>query len=193
MDKNIKWFRDKKCERLAEVLLGKEFEAIIVENIEEIKKIIFSRVSQEKSFILGDSNFLEKENFEKDIKEKGYKIFDYYSEKDLEKKEEIKRQGLLADNFITEIDFVTESGELLVQGGFTACASIFGPNKIFGIVNADSLIKTKEIGIKKIDDIMMFNSLRDKKNEDKELYRNFSIINNGRKFPYKYTIFIVRD
>ncbi|SJZ90112.1 Uncharacterised ACR, YkgG family COG1556 [Cetobacterium ceti] len=193
MDVNIKWLNQKKAENITRVLLGQEYETILVNSLDEIKTILLNKIPKEESIILGDSCVLEDLNLIDAFYKNGNYIFNYQHEPSLEIKQEIRRQGLLADTFITEIDFVTEQGELILQGGFSNCASIFGPNKIYGIIGINKIVKNLKDAEIKSQLILEANSFREKSYYDKDLYNNLGIIHNGKKFPNKYTLFVLND
>lgn len=164
MDQNIKWFFNKKAENITKTLLSKEYDTIFIDNLDKAKEFLISKIPSYESLVLDETPFLNFLNLSTPIKEKGCKIFDYKKE----------RQAILADNFITQCDFITENGELIFSNDFASCAAIFGPNKIFVIVSAYKIIKNlSEV--------------------DKKSLNNFSIVHHGRKFPNKYTVIVVSE
>lgn len=164
MDQNIKWFYNKKAENITKVLLSKEYDAIFIDHLDNVKDFLTSKISPSESLVLDETPFLNLLELSSPLKEKGCVIFDYKKD----------REAILADNFITQCDFITENGELVFSNDFASCAAIFGPNKIFVIVSAYKIIKTlSEI--------------------DKKSNNNFSVIHHGRKFPNKYTVIVVSE
>lgn len=164
MDQNIKWFFNKKAENITKTLLSKEYDTIFIDNLGKVKEFLISKIPSYESLVLDETPFLNFLNLSTPIKEKGCKIFDYKKE----------RQAILADNFITQCDFITENGELIFSNDFASCAAIFGPNKIFVIVSAYKIIKNlSEV--------------------DRKSLNNFSIVHHGRKFPNKYTVIVVSE
>lgn len=164
MDQNIKWFFNKKAENITKTLLSKEYDTIFIDNLDKVKEFLISKIPSYESLVLDETPFLNFLNLSTPIKKKGCKILDYKKE----------RQAILADNFITQCDFITENGELIFSNDFASCAAIFGPNKIFVIVSAYKIIKNlSEV--------------------DKKSLNNFSIVHHGRKFPNKYTVIVVSE
>lgn len=164
MDQNIKWFFNKKAENITKTLLSKEYDTIFIDNLDKVKEFLISKIPSYESLVLDETPFLNFLNLSTPIKKKGCKIFDYKKE----------RPAILADNFITQCDFITENGELIFSNDFASCAAIFGPNKIFVIVSAYKIIKNlSEV--------------------DKKSLNNFSIVHHGRKFPNKYTVIVVSE
>ncbi len=193
MDKNVKWIKEKKAEQISRVLLAKEYEAIVVNSLDEITTILEERVKSNETLVFGDSLVIEEMKLNKTFKEKGNYIYDYQNETCLEEKEEVRRKGLLADIYITEIDYVTENGELVLQGGFSNAATIYGPTKVYGILGVNKIVKNILEANNKIEETMEAYRCRELKSYDKELYNSFGTVNHGRKFPDKYTIFILTE
>ena len=164
MDPNIKWFFNKKAENITKVLLSKEYDTILIEDLDKAKELIISKIPPYESLVLDQTPFLNSLELSTSITEKRCKILDYKKE----------RQAILADNFITQCDFITENGELIFLNDFASCAATFGPNKVFVIVSAYKIIKTLS-------------------HIDKNSTNNFSVVHHGRKFPNKYTVIVVPE
>ena len=177
MDQNMKWFYKIKAESITKLLLSKEYDAILIDDLEKVKEFLASKISSSESVVLDQSPFLNSLDLLLPIYKKGCKVFDYKKE----------RQAILADNFIVECDFVTENGELVFLDNFASCAAIFGPNKIFVIIGANKLIKNLSEIDKKSKDTLAF------KNYFNETNENFGIVHHGRKFPNKYTVIVVSE
>ncbi|MCQ8212171.1 lactate utilization protein [Cetobacterium somerae] len=177
MDQNMKWFYKIKAENITQTLLSKEYDAILLENLERVKEFLISKISSSDSVVLDQSPFLNSLDLLLPIGKKGCKVFDYKKE----------RQAILADNFIVECDFITENGELIFLDDFASCAATFGPNKIFVIVGVNKIIKNLSEIDKKSKDIL---TLRNYFNETND---SFSIVHHGRKFPNKYTVIVVPE
>ena len=49
MDKNIEWFYNLKAQNMTKILLSKEYDAILVKNLEELKNSMLSKVFLDES------------------------------------------------------------------------------------------------------------------------------------------------
>ena len=177
MDKNIEWFYNLKAQNMTKILLSKEYDAILVKNLEELKNSMLSKVFLDESFVLDQTPFIESLDFIHSIAKKGCRIYDYKKEPN----------AILADNFIVECDFITENGELIFLDDFSSCASLFGPKRVFVIAGINKFIKNFAEFETMAPEILKI------RNYFSETSDNFSLIHHGRKFPDKYTIFIVPE
>lgn len=191
MSNNIKWLNEKKAQELVQLLLSEEYDTILVNSLEEAKDKIINSISPKEKVIVGDSMVLDQLNIINELKDKSIYVYDYQSEKDFASREEIRRNGLLADTLISEIDFVTSKGELIVHGAFSNAAMLFGPNKIYGIIGINKIVKDIFEAEKKIEELKEAYSLNENANQDKEISNNLGIISHGKKFINKYTLFVV--
>lgn len=177
MDKNMKWFYELKAQNITKLLLHKEYDAILVKDLNELKEVLASKISNNKSVVNDSTPFINALNLNEIFFNKNCKVYD--SRKN--------REAILADNFVVECDFVTENGELLFLDDFASAASIFGPNKIFVIVGVNKFVKNLIEAEKKMPEVLNI------RNCFNETNNNFGIIHHGRKFPDKYTVLVVPE
>ena len=175
MDQNMKWFYKIKAENITKLLLSKEYDTILIEDLEKVREFLVSKISSDESLVLDKTPLINSLDLLFQLNKKGCRIYDYKSE----------RKAILADNFIVEGDFVTENGELVFLDNFASCAAIFGPNKIFVILGVNKIIKNLSEIDKKSKDVLAL------KNYFNETNESFSIVHHGRKFPNKYTVIVV--
>lgn len=177
MDQNMKWFYKIKAESITKLLLSKEYDAILIDDLEKVKELLISKIPSSESVVLDQSPFLNSLDLLFPLEKVGCEIYDYKKD----------RKAILADNFIVECDFITENGELIFLDNFASCATVFGPNKIFVIVGVNKLIKSLSEIDKKSKDILAF------KNYFNETNDSFSVVHHGRKFPNKYTVIVIPE
>lgn len=177
MDQNIRWFYEKKAENITKLLLSKEYDTILMNDLEKVREFLISKIPHSESLVLDQTPFLNSLNLLLPLTEKGCRLYDYKKE----------RKAILSDNFIVECDFVTENGELVFLDDFASCATTFGPNKIFVLVGVNKIIKNLSEIDKKSKNIL---ALRNYFNETND---NFSIVHHGRKFPNKYTVIVIPE
>lgn len=177
MNQNLKWFYDLKAKEITKLLLHKEYDAILVKDLNELKNILISKIPSSESLVLDQTPFLNSLELLFPLSKKGCRIYDYKKE----------QQAILADNFIAECDFITENGELIFLDNFASSASIFGPNKIFAIVGINKFVKNLIEAEKKMPEIL---EIRNHFNDTND---SFGIIHHGRKFPNKYTVLVVPE
>lgn len=177
MDQNLKWFYELKAQEITKLLLHKEYDAILVKDLNELKNILISKIPNNTSIVNDSTPFIKSLNLKQIFSDNNHKIYNYKKD----------REAILADNFIVECDFVTENGELIFLDNFASAASIFGPNKIFAIVGINKFVKNLIEAEKKMPEILEI------RNHFNDTNNSFGIIHHGRKFPNKYTVLVVPE
>ena len=76
MDQTTQWFYNLKAQNITKTLLAKEYDAILVQNLDDIKSVIISKISNSSSIVLDQSPFIESLNFYQSLTEKNCEILD---------------------------------------------------------------------------------------------------------------------
>lgn len=203
-----KWQNELKTKRMVETLNEKGYEAYYLETKEQVKAAVIEMVKENSTVALGGSETLKALNLVEHFFNGPYKTYERYTQPSWEETVEVYRQSLLADYLITSTNVITEDGKLMNQdsSGNRAAAIVFGPKKVIIVASANKIVKNLEAGFERLKDITPLNCKRvghetpctvTGKCENCELQAsmcNFTtIVHNGRKFPGRYTIFMMPD
>ncbi|NOX14790.1 MAG: lactate utilization protein [Epsilonproteobacteria bacterium] len=123
------------------------------------------------------------------LEQKNIKTFNQY-EKGIDMQENIKRrrEGMLADLYITGCNAITENGELVNADGSgnRVAAQIFGPKKVLLVVGINKIVPTLEDGFKRIMNIAAVKNIQRLNAKAKEMGKEekYNINNIANKFAY---------
>ncbi len=123
------------------------------------------------------------------LKQKNLKIFNQY-ESGIDMDENIKRrrEGLLADLYVTGCNAITQNGELVNADGSgnRVAAQIFGPKKVLLIVGKNKIVPTIEDGFKRIMDIAAIKNINRMNAKALEIGKEpkYNLENIANKFAY---------
>ena len=135
MEENLRWYKEKKLDRLCEVLLDKGYLIHRVFSVKDAQEKILSLLNREQTVALGDSWELMNDEFISKLKEfKFYNRFGQDSEK-------VKRESLLAEMAIIEGELITEDGQILVVGDYNTSSALFGAENIIVLISENKIIK----------------------------------------------------
>ena len=137
-------------ERCRRNLVRRGFEARIAATTEEARQILWEKIraAAPETICFGDSMTMKATGIVDDLHRDGhYRLFDGFDPAmPRPQKLEIRRQGLLADLFITGINAVTEDGALLWLDmiGNRIAPIAFGPRKVLLVVGRNKITPTRE-------------------------------------------------
>ena len=137
-------------------LLRRGFEVRIAATTEEARQILREeiRAAAPETICFGDSMTMKATGIVDDLHRDGhYRLFDGFDPAmPRPQKLEIRRQGLLADLFITGINAVTEDGALLWLDmiGNRIAPIAFGPRKVLLVVGRNKITPTREAAEERI-------------------------------------------
>lgn len=209
-----KWYYTEKAEKALKALKDKKYDAVIVENLEEAKKLVLETIPEGSSVAMGGSITLNKMNMIQTIREGNYKFFDRFDPSLTFKEEvEVYRQGMLADYFLTSTNAITEDGMLVNvdSSGNRTASMIFGPRHVVVVAGFNKIVKNLDEALKRLKEIAPMNCKRLKGHNlapcvqngeciGEELCRikqrmcNYiSIIEHGGKFEGRFKVIIVLD
>lgn len=208
MDKIKKWKLECDGKRLVDILNDKKYNAIYVDNIMEAREKVLKLIPNGASVALGGSVTLNQMDLINTIRIGDYKFYDRYQDLPFSEIVEIMRQSMVADFLITSTNAVTEYGELVNMdcSGNRAAAMIFGPKKVIVVIGANKLVKNMDEALDRIKKVAIMNSKRINHktpcNETGQCEDCFvkgrvcnylSVVNNGAKFPERYTVIVVGE
>ncbi|MBU3137093.1 lactate utilization protein [Clostridium gasigenes] len=208
MDKVKKWKYECDGKKLVAILNAKKYDAIYVNNIGEAKEKVLELLPEESSVALGGSVTLNEMDLINVIRNGNYNFYDRYQDLPFSDIVEIMRQSMVADYLITSTNAVTEDGELVNMdcSGNRAAGMLFGPKKVIVVIGANKLVKNMDEALERIKNVAILNAKRiNHKTPCAEtgacnecfvkgrLCNYLSVVNNGAKFPGRFTIIVVGD
>ena len=187
MEENLRWYKEKKLDRLCEVLLDKGYLIHRVFSVKDAQEKILSLLNREQTVALGDSWELMNDKFISKLKEfKFYNRFGQDSEK-------VKRESLLAEMAIIEGELITEDGQILVVGDYNTSSALFGAENIIILISENKIIKDLNSGFAKIAEHEKYYKMRAEKLQNKNDGLSIGIIENGRKFSKRISLVITTE
>lgn len=187
MEENLRWYKEKKLDRLCEVLLDKGYLIHRVFSVKDAQEKILSLLNREQTVALGDSWELMNDEFISKLKEfKFYNRFGQDSEK-------VKRESLLAEMAIIEGELITEDGQILVVGDYNTSSALFGAENIIILISENKIIKDLNSGFAKIAEHEKYYKMRAEKLQNKNDGLSIGIIENSRKFSKRISLVITTE
>ena len=156
MDANMETVIDIKMKRCAEALEKNNFKAYIAQTGAEALEIFGALINKGDTIGLGGSATLGELGVVEMCRSPEYRLFDRYAP-GLTPAEmnEVMRQSLLSDVFITSTNAVTENGELYNIDGRAnrVAAMLFGPTSVIVIAGYNKIVKDLEAADKRVREI----------------------------------------
>lgn len=209
-----RWYYTAKAKRTVQALKEKKYDAVIVENLEEAKKLVLESIPEGSSVAMGGSVTLNAMDMISTIRNGNYKFFDRF-DPNLTFKEEVEvyRQGMLADYFLSSTNAITEDGMLVNVdcSGNRAASMIFGPKHVIVVAGFNKIVKNLDEALKRLKEIAPMNCKRLKGHNVAPCVQNgectgdagcnikqrmcnyISIVEHGGKFEGRFKIIIVLD
>lgn len=184
MEENLRWYKEKKLDRLCEVLLDKGYLIHRVFSVKNAQEKILSLLNREQTVALGDSWELMNDEFISKLRE--FKFYNRFGEDS----EKVKRESLLAEMAIIEGEFITEDGQILVVGDYNTSSALFGAENIIVLISENKIVKDLNSGFEKIAEHEKYYKMRAEKLQNKNDGLSIGIIENGRKFSKRISLVI---
>lgn len=146
-------------ERCRRNLVRRGFEARIAATTEEARQILWEKIraAAPETICFGDSMTMKATGIVDDLHRDGhYRLFDGFDPAmPRPQKLEIRRQGLLADLYISGINAITEEGALYWLDGIgnRVAAIAFGPRKVLLVAGRNKIVATRAAAEARIRDI----------------------------------------
>jgi L-lactate utilization protein LutB len=144
------WFSEKQLLRVEKFLKDRGFNTFVVENKESAKKKVLELIPEGATIGVGGSLTIRQINVLEELEERGHKIFNHWipglsQEEDME----MRKSSLLSDVFLSSVNAITLSGELVnIDGiGNRVSAQIFGPKKVIVVVGKNKIVMNLETAI----------------------------------------------
>ena len=182
MEENLRWYKEKKLDRLSSVLLDKGYLIHRVFTVKDAQEKILSLLDKNKTTALGDSWELMGKDFINKLRE--YNFFDRFKENG----EEIKRNSLTANTAVIEGEYITEKGQILVVGDYNTSSALFGAENLIVLVSENKIVKDINAGFDKIKENERYYKMRAKKLHYLNEGFSIGVIENGKKFEKRISV-----
>lgn len=211
MNNSKKWYYTLEAQKTVEALKEKKYDAVIVENLEEAKKLVLDSIPEGASVAMGGSVTLNEMNMIETIRNGNYKFFDRFNPNLTFKEEvEVYREGLSADYFLSSTNAITEDGMLVNVDctGNRAASMIFGPRHVIVVAGFNKIVKNLDEALKRLKEVAPMNCKRLKGhnvapcvesgectdcNIKQRMCNYISIVQHGGKFEGRFKIIIVLE
>ncbi|MEQ7196210.1 lactate utilization protein [Enterococcus avium] len=122
---------------LSKKLIRRNFHPIICENLEEARAQALEMIDPKKSVGFGGSITVEQSRIIEALYSRNQKMIDREKTTTLEERQQVMKQALKADYFLTSINGITEEGELVNVDsvGNRVAAITYGPDKVLAFVS----------------------------------------------------------
>lgn len=156
MEKNIKWVLEKRVEKTLENLQKNNMQAYFVQDKNELLVKIKELVKEGETVGAGGSMTLHRTGVLDLLKNGNYTYLDR-NKKGLTTEEvnQIWKQSLTANTYLTSSNALTEKGELYNVDcyGNRVAAMLFGPNQVIIVVGINKIVEDLEEAIKRVERI----------------------------------------
>ncbi|ACI18774.1 lactate utilization protein [Dictyoglomus thermophilum] len=156
--KDIKvWLTEKQLKRTAEILKERGYDVFLVENREEAKNIVLKLIPENATVGIGGSITIREIGVIEELEKRGNKVIHHWKEGlSPEEDLEIRRQELISDVFLSSVNALTFSGEIVNMEaiGNRVAAQIFGPKKVIVVVGRNKLVINLETAIWRIKNVV---------------------------------------
>ncbi|MBQ7889960.1 MAG: lactate utilization protein [Erysipelotrichaceae bacterium] len=208
MDKYRKRRAQLVAAEMVEKLKEKGYETYYAEDVEEARQIALSLIPEGASVGVGGSETLNAMNLIEELRNGPYHFFDRYQKLPFSEIEEIYRQALNADVFVSSCNAVTRDGRLvnMDSSGNRVAAISYGPRKVILAVGANKVVNNLDEAMDRIYHIAPLNAMRVKhkapcvetgKCEGCQIHasvcNSIGIINHGHKTVGRFHIIMIAE
>lgn len=151
------WLDEKQLKRTAELLKERGFEVFLVHNRDEAKSILLKLIPEDATVGVGGSITIREIGIIEELEKRGNRVIHHWKE-GLSPEEDfnVRRQELLSDVFLSSVNALTFSGELVNMEsiGNRVAAQIFGPKKVITVIGKNKLVVNLETAIWRIKNVV---------------------------------------
>lgn len=151
------WLDEKQLKRTAELLKERGFEVFLVHNKDEAKSILLKLIPEDATVGVGGSITIREIGIIEELEKRGNRVIHHWKE-GLSPEEDfnVRRQELLSDVFLSSVNALTFSGELVNMEsiGNRVAAQIFGPKKVITVIGKNKLVVNLETAIWRIKNVV---------------------------------------
>ena len=151
-----KWHNHKMLETVKRNLEKRDFQAVILNNKDEVKEFIEKKISPDNSVGLGGSVTTRELEIDTFLKSRGNRLYNHWDES-LTKDEilQTRKNQLQSDYFITGINALTIEGQIVnIDGiGNRVASMIFGPEHVIALAGMNKIVRNIHEAIWRIKNI----------------------------------------
>ena len=128
---------------MCNILKDKGYETYYADNVEEASKICLSLINDNDTVGVGGSETLNAMNLIEQLRNGPYHFLDRYQKLPFNEIEDIYRQALTADVFVSSVNAITRDGRIVNvdSSGNRVAAISFGPKKVILAIGANKVVK----------------------------------------------------
>ena len=148
----IKMQYDKSGPRVAEALRRNHFDAYYFSTREEAIEKIMELIPAEDTVSWGGTATVDELGIKDLLRQRGQKLLDRDTAKDMAERMDIMRQGLLCDTFLMSSNAITEGGELYnIDGnGNRVAALCFGPKSVIVVAGMNKVVADMDAAVSRV-------------------------------------------
>ena len=209
MDKYRKRRAQLVAHEMVDTLADKGYITYYAEDLEEAKAKVIELIPKGASVGVGGSETLKAMDMITTLRNGDYHFFDRYKEGlHFAEVEEVYREALTADVFLTSTNAITREGHLvnIDSSGNRVAAITYGPRKVIIVAGANKVVDTLDDAMRRIKEIAPLNAMRvhhkapcveTGKCMNCQIHQSvcnaIGIITSGRKTEGRFTIIMVAD
>lgn len=193
---------------MCDILKEKGYETYYADNVEEASKICLSLINENDTVGVGGSETLNAMNLIEQLRNGPYNFLDRYQKLPFNEIEDIYRQALTADVFVSSVNAITRDGRIvnIDSSGNRVAAISFGPKKVILAIGANKVVNNLDEAIDRIYNIAPLNAMRvhhkapcveTGKCENCQIHasvcNSIGIINHGHKTPGRFHIIMIGE
>ena len=193
---------------MVEILKEKGYETYYAENVEEARKIALELIPEGASVGVGGSETLNAMNLIEELRNGPYKFIDRYQKLPFAEIEELYREALNADVFVSSCNALTRDGRIvnMDSSGNRVAAISYGPRKVILAVGANKVVNDLDEALDRIYKIAPLNAMRvhhkapcveTGKCENCQIHasvcNSIGIINHGHKTVGRFHIIMIAE
>ena len=144
MDKNLRWYIEKKVERTMNNLQKNNMMGLYIRERAKLFKVLQDLIVDDSTIGVGDSMSLIELGVLDYIRDRNVDFLDKYSKEYRGKdKKELYRANFSVDTFLTGTNAITEKGELYnIDGnGSRVAPMIYGPDQVIVIIGVNKIVR----------------------------------------------------
>ena len=151
-----RWYSDTKVDRAVESFRKNDFKAFSVSNKEESVSKIMDLIPDKARIGIGDSVTVEDIGLSDILIDEGYEVADNRKAKMSglkgEEMNQVRKNQLTSDVFISSTNALTETGELINidSTGQRVASMIFGPDQVIIIAGINKIVENVDKGIERV-------------------------------------------
>ena len=208
MDKYRKQRASLVAKEMCESLKEKGYETYYAENVDEARKICLNLIDENATVGVGGSETLSAMNLIDELRNGPYNFLDRYQKLPFNEIEDIYRQALTADVFVSSVNAITRDGRIvnMDSSGNRVYAISFGPKKVILAVGANKVVNNLDEAMDRIYKIAPLNAMRvhhkapcveTGKCENCQIHasvcNSIGIINHGHKTPGRFHVIMIAE